>query len=149
MSAAAQQSWGEGKTGVPACCSVCEAPELFLLLCLLISDPEWFTFWTQILILNFQRSRDPVPGLNDSIFVKTQFSPNWSIYSILISIKTLADLLSENDKLVPKFIQDSQNNFEKGEQKKNKDRKLMLPNFRNYYKTTVIKPYSTGVNRRK
>ena len=148
MSAAAQQSWGE-ETGVPGRCSICEAPPVFLLLRLLISDPEWFTFWTQILILNFQRSRDPVHGLNDSIFVKTQFSPNWSIYSILISIKTLADLLSENDKLVPKLIWGSQNNFEKGEQKKNKDRKLMLPNFRNYYKTTVIKPYSTGVNRKK
>jgi len=57
--------------------------------------------------------------------------------------------VSENDKLVPKFIQDNQNNSEKGEQKKSKDRRLMLPNFKNYYKTTVIKPYSTGIKREK
>ena len=25
----------------------------------------------------------------------------------------------------------------------------MLPNFKNYYKTTVIKPYSTGIKREK
>ena len=75
--------------------------------------PEWFTFWTQKLPLNFQRSRDPVHGLKDSIFIKIQLFPNWSIYSIVISIKILADLLSENDKLVPKFIRDAKTTLKK------------------------------------